>query len=116
MLTQEEERFVEYWKNHRLGEKKTMRQLVIGLPVGLTFGVGILAAFTSGWYQRAQMVAYGNSSPYVFLVAVIAIVGFIAIFSKKHKWDINEQRYLELLDKRNKAAANAAGEEIKQSV
>jgi hypothetical protein len=113
MLTQDEERFVEYWKKHRLEEKKTMRQLLIGLPMGLTFAVAIVAVFASGWYERAQMSAYGNSSPIVFLGAIAAIVAFIAIFSKKHKWDMNEQRYLELLDKQNKATANAAGETSK---
>jgi hypothetical protein len=113
MLTQEEERFVEYWKRNRLQEKKTMRQLLIGLPVGLTFALGIVAAFTSGWYQRAEMAAYSNSSPFVFLAAIAGIIAFIAIFSKKHKWDMNEQRYLELLHKQNKTAANAAGESIK---
>jgi hypothetical protein len=113
MLTQDEERFIEYWKRNRLQEKKTMRQLIIGLPLGLTFAVGIVAAFSSGWYQRAEMVAYGNSSPFVFLGAIVAIIAFIAIFSKKHKWDMNEQRYLELLHKQNKAAAKAAGEGIK---
>lgn len=108
MLTPDEQRFVDYWKNHRMEEKKTFRQLLIGLPLGLTFGVAILAIFASGWYERANMVAYGNSSPYVFLVAIFVIIGFIAIFSKKHKWDLNEQRYTELLEKEKRAAANAA--------
>jgi len=55
------------------------------------------------------MTAYANSSPYIFLVAIFIIIGFIAIFTKKHKWDMNEQRYLELQQKQNNAA-NAAEE------
>jgi hypothetical protein len=108
MLTPDEDRFVEYWKNNREKEKKTFRQLLIGLPVGLCFAIGVLAVFSSGWYERANMVAYSSSSPYIFVIAIAMIVGFIAIFSKKHKWDMNEQRYLELLHKQKNSSAKAA--------
>jgi hypothetical protein len=108
MLTPDEKRFVEYWKENRLNEKKTFRQLLIGLPVGLAFGVAILAIFSSGWYERANMEAYSSSSPYIFLIAIFCIIAFIAVFSKKHKWDMNEQRYIELLQKENKSSENAA--------
>jgi membrane protein YdbS with pleckstrin-like domain len=115
MLTAEEEKFVEYWKNNREKEKKTFRQLVIGLPIGLSFAIAVLAIFSSGWYERANMVAYSSSSPYIFVTAIIVIIGFIAIFSKKHRWDMNEQRYLELVHKRNNPVAKAAEDTIKQS-
>jgi len=114
MLTPEENKFINYWKNNREKEKRTFRQLLIGLPMGLTFAVVILAIFSSGWYERANMVAYGSSSPYLFVVAVIVIAGFIAIFSKKFRWDQNEQHYLELLHKQNKAK-EAAENPIDQS-
>lgn len=110
MLTQDEERFLEYWKNNREKEKKVFRQLLIGLPSGLLFAVAILAIFSVGWYQRANMVAYGSSSPYIFLAGIFVIVGFIAIFTKQHKWDMNEQRYIELQQKRK--TEDAAGEVI----
>jgi len=32
----------------------------------------------------------------VLLVAAIAIVLFVIIFSARHRWEMNEQRYLEL--------------------
>jgi len=108
MLTPDEARFVAYWEVHRQQEKKTFRQLLIGLPVGLSFGIGILAVFSSGWYERANMVAYSASSPYIFLAAILLIIGFIAIFSKKHKWDMNEQRYQELLYKQQSSTEKAA--------
>lgn len=111
MLTNDEERFLQHWEKNRNLEKKTFRQLIIGLPIGLLFGVGILAIFSTGWYERAHMTAYANSSPYIFLVAIFIIIGFIAIFTKKHKWDMNEQRYIELQQKQKKAA-NAADEPI----
>lgn len=106
MLTQEEKKFIDYWKNNRDREKKTMRQLLIGLPAGLVFALGILSVFSAGWYQRANMVAYSSSSPYVFLVAIFVIIGFIAIFSKRHRWEMNEQQYLELLEKEKREAAD----------
>lgn len=112
MITPEEERFIEYWKNNREHEKKTFRQLMIGLPAGLVFGVAILALFSTGWYERAHMAAYSESSPYIFVIAILVIVGFIAIFSKKHRWDMNEQRYIELLHKKEKTAGKAADESL----
>ena len=106
MLTQDEQRFIEYWRINREKEKKTMRQLLIGLPAGLLFGVGIMAVFSAGWYQRANMVAYSSSSPYIFLVAIFVIIGFIAIFSKRHRWEMNEQQYQELLEKQKREAGH----------
>jgi cbb3-type cytochrome oxidase subunit 3 len=108
MLTPDEQRFLEYWKNNREKEKKTFRQLLVGLPAGLIFAVAILAIFSSGWYERANMTAYGSSSPFIFLIAIFVIIAFIAIFSKRHRWDMNEQRYLELQEKQRKQ--DAAGE------
>jgi len=111
MLTADEKKFVEYWKKNREHEKKTFRQLIIGLPIGLLFGLGILAIFSTGWYERAHMTAYSSSSPYIFLIAIFIIIAFIAIFTKKHKWDMNEQRYIEL-EQKQKTAANAADEAL----
>jgi cbb3-type cytochrome oxidase subunit 3 len=111
MLTPDEQRFLEYWKNNREKEKRTFRQLLVGLPAGLIFAVAILAIFSSGWYERANMAAYSSSSPFIFLIAIFVIIGFVAIFGKRHKWDMNEQRYLELQEKQKKQ--DAAGETIK---
>jgi hypothetical protein len=41
-------------------------------------------------------------NPGVLLVALLLIVGFVAIFSKKHQWDMREQQYRELLAKQEK--------------
>lgn len=104
MLTKHEERFVEYWKQNRDKEKKLFRQLLIGLPLGLLMGIGIVASVvTGGWYTRAIMVANTEMNPNVLIVAVLAIIVFIAIFYKKFKWEQNEQQYKELLHKQHKA-------------
>ncbi|HEX6916102.1 MAG TPA: hypothetical protein VF145_12725 [Chitinophagaceae bacterium] len=108
MLTPEQEKFVAYWEKNREKEKKTLRQLVIGLPAGLTFAVAIVALLVSGWYERANMVAFSSSSPYVFLAAIVIIVSFIAIFTRRHRWEMNEQQYLELKSRQKSESGDAA--------
>jgi len=101
MLTDEEKNFIEYWEYHRLKKKKVVKQLSVGLPLGVVIVAAIFINFFSGWDKRAQMVI--NTDPSVILIVIIAcllIVLFIAIFSVRHKWDLNEQRYRELLAKR----------------
>jgi hypothetical protein len=45
MLSDEEKTFLEYWEKNREKEKKSFKQLMIGLPLGLLFAfrVGIRA-------------------------------------------------------------------------
>jgi prepilin signal peptidase PulO-like enzyme (type II secretory pathway) len=102
MLTEEEEKFVEYWQYHRLRKRKVLKQLSVGLPLAVVIAAAIFINFFSGWDKRAQMVI--NSSPSIILVVLIAcliIVVFITIFSVRHNWDLNEQRYRELLARRD---------------
>jgi membrane protein YdbS with pleckstrin-like domain len=98
MLTQEEKQFLRYWEANRLREKKLNKQLLVGLPVGLLFAIPVLIALFSGklWYQRADMQANANSSPVILIVAVICIAVFVAVFYKRHQWEMREQQYLEL--------------------
>ena len=98
MLTQQERDFLRYWENNRLRRKKTMRQFLVGIPIGLLFVIPIVINFTSGWYKRAMMEAGSQDfNPMVLLVALLLIVGFTAIFYQRHQWDQHEQRYRELL-------------------
>jgi membrane protein YdbS with pleckstrin-like domain len=102
MLTEDEKRFIASWEVDRLRKKKLIRQLSVGLPTGVILVVAIFANFFSGWYKRADMEIRSNSSLIiVLLIAAIGIVIFTAVFSEKHKWDINEQRYHELLAKKD---------------
>ncbi|WP_207493833.1 hypothetical protein [Aridibaculum aurantiacum] len=102
MLSAEEEKFMAYWEANRVKEKSLFKQLSFGLPIGLLMGVGIILNFATGWYTRANMVANSQSTPIVLLVAVIIIALFCSVFYKRHKWDLNEQRYNELTHKQNK--------------
>ena len=102
MLSEEEKNFVEYWENNRLRRKKFLRQLALGLPLGVGFVVLIFINFFSGWYKRAGMELNTDASLFpVLLIAAMLIVVFVAVFSARHKWDMNEQRYKELIAKKD---------------
>jgi hypothetical protein len=101
MLSDDEKNFIIYWEKRRLSEKKTMRQWLVGLPLGLLFAIPIGINFFSSWYKRANMVLNSQISnrdfnPLVLIIALLLIVSFIAIFSKRHNWEMKEQKYREL--------------------
>ena len=104
MLTADEEKFLVFWKENRERERSLSRQLSLGLPLGLLIGVGILLNFVSGWYTRATMVANSQSTPLVLIFAILLIAFFYSIFYKRHKWEMNEQRYLELTFKKENSS------------
>jgi len=104
MLTEDEKKFIEYWEIHRFRRKKVLKQIGIGLPLAVVIVAAIFINFFSGWYKRADMLLRANSSLIiVVLVAIVLIVGFITVFSAKHQWDMNEQRYREFLSKRDQS-------------
>jgi uncharacterized membrane protein len=103
MLTQQEKNFIDYWQRNRDKQKRTIKQFLIGIPVGLLFAIPISINFFSGWYKRAAMMTGTQDfNPLVLMIAMIIIVAFVAIFSKKHQWDLREQQYKELLAKQSK--------------
>jgi len=110
MLSKEENDFIQYWERNRLRQKKLFRQFLVGIPIGLLFVIPTVISFTSGWYKRADMEANSaDFNPMVLFVALLLIVGFTAIFYQRWKWDQYEQRYRELVIKRDRAAAPGAG-------
>jgi hypothetical protein len=102
MLTDKEIAFIEYWEKARSRQKKLVYQLAVGLPVGLLFGLFIIINFYSGWYKRADMIANSRFNPMVLYVAVILIAVFFAIFSKKFQFEQLDQKYRELMAKKDK--------------
>jgi uncharacterized membrane protein len=102
MLTEREKQFMAYWEQNRAKEKKVFRQLLVGLPLGLLFVVPVIVNFSSGWYKRANMWVRGHADDKTATVVIIAglfILVFVAIFSKRHRWEMNEQSYRELESK-----------------
>lgn len=107
MLTAEEQQFIEYWEANRLRRKKVFKQLALGLPLAALMVVAIFINFFSNWYKKAEMVRNeavqkdNASLILVLIVAAILIVIFVTIFSVRHNWDKHEQRYNELLARRD---------------
>ncbi len=103
MFTAEEKDFIAYWEANRLRRKKVWKQLALGLPLASLLIASIFINFFSNWYKKAEMVrneAVQKNNASLILVLVVAallITVFIVIFSVRHKWDINEQRYRELI-------------------
>jgi ATP/ADP translocase len=100
MLTNEEEGFIVYWEKNREQQKKWFKQFAIGLPIGLIFGSAILLNVFSDWNNQIKMINRGQLV--TMIIAVLLIIAFISIFTVKHKWDLREQHYRELLAKKKK--------------
>ena len=101
MLTQEEEKFIQYWENQRQRKKDFLKKFSIGLPIIAGLGILFFINFLSGWYGRADKELRRHSSLVItILVAVIIIVVFVSIFSVRHKWEQNESDYQSLLKKK----------------
>ena len=104
MLEQREKLFLEYWELNRLKEKNIFYQMLTGLPVGLLFALPIIFILFTGryWFKRADMVANAELSPVLLVTAVLIIAIFVAIFYKRHQWEMKEQQYKELKVKENR--------------
>jgi protein-S-isoprenylcysteine O-methyltransferase Ste14 len=109
MLTEEEKGFIAFWEANRLRRKRLSKQLVIGLPAAAMLVIAIFISFFSGWHKQADIELRSQSQSQtdyatiilVLILAGILIVFFMAIFSARHKWDMHEQRYRELLAKKD---------------
>lgn len=98
MLSAEEKEFMQWWEQNRSKEKRLLSQLTVGLPLGLAFGFPILlSVMFRGWYKNMPYVS--GSQLTIILIAVLLVVVFYAIFKMRFKWEMNEQRYLELKQK-----------------
>jgi len=102
MLTPEELKFMEYWEQNRLRKRRLIWQLAGGMPLGVLLAGAIFVNYFSGWYTRADMqIRISSSGVLVVLAGLILIVVFVVVFSARHRWEMNEQRYKELLQKKN---------------
>lgn len=98
MLNEREKEFIRYWEASRDRQGHWKYQLLSGVPIGLIFAVPVLMIALTGklWYQRADMAMNAMTSPVVLVVAVFVITVFVAIFYKRHQWDMREQQYQQL--------------------
>ena len=111
MLSTSEEAFLNYWSNIRNGYKTAIKPLLIGMSIGFAIGTGILLLIYLGWYERANMLANTQFTPFLFLLAIMGISIFMAFIYRNYQWENNEQRYLQInakLARLKKNQANAA--------
>ena len=105
MLTKDEKLFREYWEKNRDKEKKFLRQLATGLPIGLVFSLPVLiAVIFHDWYKN--MIYISTSQIIVIMIGVFMVAVFFAVFRNRFRWENNEQLYKELKfkEKKNDAA------------
>jgi membrane protein YdbS with pleckstrin-like domain len=96
MLSRENEAFLQYWAKNRESARTSIRPLMIGLSAGLAIGVAILVVLESGWDTRANMVANSRLSSVVLLLAILLLSVFMGFMYRKFRWEMQEQRYLEI--------------------
>lgn len=105
MHTEDEIAFIKYWEKNRIKKKKVRNQLSVGMPLAVVLVLVIFVNLFSGWYQRAnqELRREDSSLILVLLAAALLIVAFIVIFSVRHRWEMNEQRYKELLSRKDES-------------
>lgn len=97
MLSQDNETFLSWWAANREKEKTSKRPFLLGLSTGFAIGAAIIITLQTGWYTRANMEANSKMSSIILLLAILMISFFMAFFYRKFKWEMQEQRYRELL-------------------
>ena len=102
MLSEEDKGFLVYWEQNRLRKKKIWRQLSVGLPLAVSLVGAIFINVYSGWNPAASALRINPARFLIVLIAILLIVIFIVIFSARHRWDMNEQRFKELLGKKDR--------------
>ncbi len=106
--------FLTYWAENREKELTSKRPFLVGLSSGFAVGILIILVLQSGWYQRANMVANAGLSSFILLICILIISVFIAFIYRKFRWEMLEQRYLELLAAKKKREKSHIKEEAKQ--
>ena len=105
-ISDDEQKFLDYWEENRERQAKLSYQLMVGLPFGFLFSLPVIINFFLGkfWYKRADAVGISQFNPVVLILAVFIIAVFVAIISRKFRWERLEQQYREI--KRKKAIGN----------
>lgn len=95
MLTQEEQKFIQYWETNRDKENTFKRKMILGAQWGLLFALPILiVTLFNGWYKGMAPVTTGQMI--LIIICVFGIAIFYAYFRQQGKWERNEQLYKEL--------------------
>lgn len=104
-MTKDEEKFLAYWTVARKNYFKSPMSYLKGFSGGIVLGIFIVLLIVSGWYQRANMVANAQANPFVLLTIIVAISAGMGFLYRRFKWEMNEQKYAELMHKKNSNSA-----------
>lgn len=107
-MQMDDEVFFAFWQNNSEKEKSSRKAFILGLSSGFAIGGAVIAVIVSGWYQRATMVANSKMSAFVLFMAILCISVFIAFMYRRFKWEMNDQRFQEILAKKQKLNTNDA--------
>jgi glucan phosphoethanolaminetransferase (alkaline phosphatase superfamily) len=116
MLSEKEEQFIQYWSAVREKESLAKTKLSRGLPMAFLFSLPILLSvaavylYAPEWYTKLSKQMGSLSAVFV---AVFGCILFFAFFRMHFKWEMNEQLYQELRQK--KQQADAASDTLVQS-
>lgn len=104
MNQQEEKQFLEYWETVRVEYGKFYSKLIRGLPMASIFTLPIILSlisvyiFSPEWFTKISQQVKGSVFP--IIVAVLIIIVFFSFMRMHFKWEMNEQLYLELKNKK----------------
>ncbi len=98
----DDEEFLLFWSKNSKKQKSSTRAFLLGLSSGIAIGVLVIIVIFSGWYQRATMVANSKMSITVLFLAITGISIFLAFIYQKFRWEMQDQRYQEIMAKKNK--------------
>ncbi|MEO7446237.1 MAG: hypothetical protein ABIT96_06485 [Ferruginibacter sp.] len=104
MLSLKQEQFLNYWDLNRQHLGTTTSKILRGLPMAFIFGLPILLLlaviyfFLPEWYYKISNVTTGSIITAV--IAVFIAILFMSYFRMHFKWEMNEQLYRELLQKK----------------
>ena len=101
MLTNEDERFLDYWSERRQQRKPFFGMASLGLRLGMFIAIGLALSVVAATFNRKANPVLKNDTSLVItiIIAGLGIVLFITYFTGQHKWDQNEMHYQELLYK-----------------
>jgi hypothetical protein len=117
MITEKERQFLRYWEQNRDSENSFISKLAKGLPMATLFGLPIILSviivrlYFPEWYTKIS-----QTTPGMFLTAIIAVIGiilFTSYFNMQYRWETNDQAYQELIFKEKKEQEAKAASERK---
>jgi hypothetical protein len=109
MLSEKESEFLAYWASNRQQQSRFITKILGGLPMAAIFmlpillSMGVVYFYFPEWYTKVSNITTGTF--FTIIIAVFIAILFFSYFRMHFKWEMNEQLYKELLQKKRKAEA-----------